>query len=197
MTERLYAPRAVRCIICALPAPKYAEVNAAIWDGRALVSAHRKKGQAAYIAQTGAARLDPKVIDRHVEHTQASWHTTPPSSRERSVFPHDYEGLTESVAKMGSEAVNVISRRLEEDPDAVTVKDLAVLAKLGMGARQHQAALATKQRSKGDLTIAIFGIVSGHMAQLPEGEVLEVIDAKVLRDSFDEERALLEERAAG
>jgi hypothetical protein len=188
-----YAPRKKRCIVCDLPQSQWAEVNAAIWDGQARVAGHRVAGQRAYMAQAGVERLDIKVIDRHVEHIETTWHTTPPSSRERPVFPTDYESVTEKAAGLSARAMEALTR----DLDSLAPKDLIAAAKLGLAARQHQETLRAKDRRQATTLDALFGLAAGLVGALPPGEVIDVTPIEVLHEELAAERKLLEAHSRG
>jgi hypothetical protein len=192
-----YAPRKKRCIVCDLPQSQWAEVNAAIWDGQARVAGHRVAGQRAYMAQAGVERLDIKVIDRHVEHIETTWHTTPPSSRERPVFPTDYESVTEKAAGLSAVAMERLKQRIESVESLIDTKDLIAAAKLGLAARQHQETLRAKDRRQATTLDALFGLAAGLVGALPPGEVIDVTPIEVLHEELAAERKLLEAHSRG
>lgn len=197
VTDRdfLYAPKNPRCLVCSLPSDQWAEVNAALWDAQERRPDYRVAGVRA-CAMFGLEVKDPKSITNHVEHMERSWHRPtqyPPTARERQVFPTDYVSVTDRAAKLGVDAMEALSTRLE----GLEARDLIAVAKLGMGARQHQAALEAKDRRSHQVEVtAIFGFVSGHMG-IPEVEAKDVTPTAELRAAMEEERRLLEERAAG
>lgn len=191
----MFAPKNPRCLVCSLPADQWAEVNAAIWDAQERRPDYRVAAQRA-CAVFGLDVKDLKSITNHAEHVERSWHSGvqyPPTARERAVFPNDYASVTERAARLGVDAMEAISRRLE----GMDNRDLIAVAKIGMGARQHQASLESKDRRSNKVEVtAIFGFVSGHM-DIPEVEARDVTPVGELRGTFEDERRLLEERAAG
>lgn len=192
--DYLYAPKNPRCKVCSIPQPGWSEVNAAIWDAQERRPDYRVAGVRACAAM--GVEIDPKSITAHAEHIEASWHSGvqyPPTQRERAVFPNDYASVTDRAARLGVDAMQAISDRL----DVLEPKDLIAVAKLGMGARQHQASMEAKDRRSHQIEVtAIFGFVSGHM-DIPEVEVKDVTPVGELRAGFEEHRAALVERAAG
>lgn len=193
------AHKKARCTICSIPQPGWSEVNAAIWDGfpslDTRVSDYREDGRRT--ASLYGVKVDAKAITQHALHIEADAREPsdahPTAARETNVMPIDYESITDRAARLGSDAMESLYQRLPMMED----KDVIAVAKMGMGARQHQASMASKDRRKGDTIIGIFGFVSGHMANLPDHEVIDVTPPEELRSSFDEERALLEARARG
>lgn len=193
------AHKKARCSICTIPQPGWSEVNAAIWDGFPSIDSRTTdyRESARRTAALYGVDVEVKVVTRHAEHIEADARVPTPqrpeSARETNVMPADYESITDRAARLGSDALESLHQRLPMMED----RDIIAVAKMGVGARQHQAAMAAKDRRKGDTTIAIFGFVSGHMANLPEHEVLDVTPPSELREGFEEERALLEARARG
>lgn len=190
----MYAPKKAGCKVCTIPQPGWSEVNAAVWDNQERRTDYAAAGTRACAAQGTPVNI--KTLVKHVEHIEASWHSGlqyPPTSREHSVFPVDYVSLTERAARMGSDAMQHLTERL----DGMETKDLIAVAKLGIGARQHERGIEAKdRRSHEKNVIAVFGFVSGHM-DIPEVEVKDVTPIGEMRTAFEEERRRLEERAAG
>lgn len=182
------------CKVCALEPGPRAEVNAAIWQGRERVRDYRRAGCRAY--EAGGGTIDPKAITRHAEHVEESWRTAtvddPAAGRERPVFPNDYESLTDKAAVIGASALDAIERRIATGE--LPARELLNAAKLGLGARQKQKELEQGQRRPEIALLAIIGLASGHV-QLPEAEVIEVVDPEALKAQVQEERRLLEARS--
>jgi hypothetical protein len=183
------------CKVCQLKPEQRQEVNAAVWDGTARRPRYREAGKRAYESFGGT--INVKAITRHADHTEDGWREATPddpaAGRERPVFASDYESLTERAAIAGAQALNTLEQRVALGE--IDNRELLGLAKLGLGARQKQEELrAASNRPEIALT-AIIGIASGHV-QLPESEVIEVVDPQELKATVQEERRLLEARAA-
>lgn len=193
VSEAWYAPRKQRCKVCRLPAESWAEVNAAIWDGMIRRHDYAISGVRAYLAHRPDETMNVKTMVAHVVHIEATWHTGTPTTRERPVFPIDYEAMTDRAAKLSAQAMERIAERV----DVMEDKDLIAAAKLGMAATQHRAAMQAKDRRQGDVLDALLMLASGNAPALPEGERGTIIDVTPmeLRASLEAERALLEERA--
>lgn len=183
------------CKVCALPIEKRQEVNAAVWDGRARRPKYREAGKRAF--ESFGDTINVKAITRHADHVEDGWREATPddpaAGRERAVFPSDYESLTERAALAGAQALNQLEQRVIAGE--VEDRELLGLAKLGLGARQKQEELRAASKRPEIALMAIIGIASGHV-EMPESEVIEVVDPQTLTETVREERRLLEARAA-
>lgn len=186
------------CLVCSLPPEKRREVNAAIWQGKSRVRDYIAAGHRVYTEMAGKP-CDRKVITRHAEHIEATWRKAtvedPPTRREDAVFPTDYETIVDTAARVGMKAMLELERKLEED--GIESRELVGIAKMGVVARAQQRASEIDAKRPHIMLTAVFGLASGHLAQLPETEAVEVFEEGALLAQVREERKLLEERARG
>jgi hypothetical protein len=192
-------PTPKSCRVCALPAAKRQEVNAAIWQGDKRVAAYIVAGKRAFEAASGGP-INSKTITRHALHIEASMRAAsvadPATSREEPVFKTDYETVVERAATVGMKAMTELERMVVEGE--VGTRELVAIAKMGVTARAQQRATEVDAKRPQVLLMGIFGLASGHLAQLPESEAVgEVIEESALRLEVQQERKLLEARARG
>lgn len=190
----LFAPRKVNCKVCRIGESQWAEVNAAMWEG-----GHRRRDYIACAQRVIAANgmsVDDRTIQRHAEHIEATWHRGNPTTREDPVFPIDYDSMTDRAARLGGKAMGRIEEKLDAG-EPLDTKDLVMIAKAGLGAAQHRAAMQAKDRRQGEVLDVLLLMASGNAPALPEGEVIDVTPASELRAEFERERALLEARSRG
>lgn len=185
-----------RCIVCSLPLKDRQEVNAAIWQGTQRVTNYVVAGKRAYDAVADSP-CDRKVIMRHADHVERSMREATPedpaAGREEPVFPTDYESLVDKAAAVGMGAMAQLEAQLAEG--LIAPRELVALAKMGVTARAQQRAAEIDSKRPQVLLMGIFGLASGHLAQLPESEAIETFDEATLRLEVREQRRLLEERA--
>jgi len=188
-----------RCRVCQLGDESLQVINAAIWDGTDVRTPnYRARGQEAFKLLTGRD-IDVRTIAAHADHIEAGWRRPtkedPQRYNEVDVFPSDYESLTDASAALGAKAINTLDRKI--DRGTLSDRELVAVAKMGVSARseQRRAEIASKQPQV-QLT-AIFGLASGHLAQLPESEAIDVTPERELRDEVHAEKRRLEAHARG
>ena len=162
------------------------------------MSAYIVAGKRAFDA-ISAPPIDRKVIIRHAEHIEASMRAATPADpaagREEPVFATDYDSVVEKAAALGMGAM----AQLEIDMAAGTIgaREMVAIAKMGVTARAQQRATEIDSKRPQVLLMGIFGLASGHLAQFPESEAIEVYDEATLALEVREQRKLLEARARG
>jgi len=186
------------CLICALYPEQRQEVNAVIWDGKVRSPSYRAAGQRAYEHATDTT-IDRKVITRHADHIEDSWRdaTTddPAAPKEEPVFAPDYEAITDRAAALGAQAMDHIE--LELAAGNIEPRELLGIAKMGVTARAQQRATEVDASKPQVMLMAVFGLASGHLKELPESEAIEVYDEGALLKTVQDERKMLEARARG
>jgi hypothetical protein len=188
------------CMVCELSDEGLQAVNAALWDGTdQRTKGYRARGQRAFMQHTGRS-IEAKTITRHVEHTEDTWHDAseqnPALPTELPVFPTDYHGMVESVAKLGAKAAARLDQRI--DADRVEDKDLISLVKIGTVARTQEEANRVADKTPQTQVALIFGIASGNLAgELPEYETIDVTPVEELRDEIRAERQQIAALAEG
>lgn len=197
--NHLVAPPPPRsCLVCALPPEQRQEVNAAIWQGRKRVPDYIVAGARTF-TQLSGRRIDRKVITRHADHLEATWRTAtasdPATRRESPVFPIDYESMVDRAADLGMQAMKHLELRIAAGD--LGDRELLGVAKMGVTARAQQRATEVDASKPQVMLMAVFGLASGHLAQLPETEAIEVFEEGELIRGVRDERRLLEERARG
>ncbi len=198
------------CGVCALSENLRQQVNAAIWTPERTRAQAYRANALRVIAASGSCddgaecdrfwkegehgrHMDAKVITRHAEHTEISWRLAdaknPPSGAERPVFPVGFGDYADRSAEIGMKALETLAAKIERG--WVEDRDLVSVAKLGgamMAAKQKHE---DTQRQQPTLSIAIMGLVSGHLEE-PAGEVKNVTPVPQLMAALREERAELE-----
>jgi hypothetical protein len=191
-------PKRDRCLVCALPTAARQEVNAAIWDGRKRRRSYLV-GAARVYAEHAEKPCDRKTFMRHADHIEKTWRaataTDPAGRGEEPVVPPDYESLVDKAALVGMSAMSAIEKRLLDGE--LGDRELVGVAKMGVMARAQQRANEVESSKPQVMLMAVFGLASGHLRQLPETEAIDVFDEADLLTAVRSERALLEERARG
>lgn len=187
------------CRVCSLTVEALQVVNAAIWDGTTeRVRNYRERGVEAYQLITGDT-MEVRSITRHAEHIEATWFDPsegrPARHNEVEVFPADYESLVDTAANLSARAMGKLTEKV--DTNALTNTELLQAAKIGVSARGQQEATKVASKQPQIQLTAIFGLASGHLADLPESEAIDVTPERELLDAVHEERRALEEHARG
>ncbi len=206
VTQVLVAPRKrphhgrmARCKVCSLPLEARQQVNEAIWAGtQTRVRNYRQAGVAVFEIYTPDP-IESKAITRHADHIEKSWRLvdgrSPPSSSEETVFASDYVSLVDQAADVSVQALQEVGKRVAKG-DMVD-RDLISAAKLGVQARSAQEKNKQAEKQNDIDIMAIFGMASGHLAELPEGEAIVVTPEGELLEEVHNERRRLEQNARG
>lgn len=187
----LVAPPGQGCRVCDLPGPVVKEINTAIWDDEVRTPAYQDRAMA--VSRAAGLPVGRKAVSRHADHTEASWRRTQnPKSligRERTVFPVDYESVTDRAAGLSMAAMEVLEQKL--DNDELEGRELVAVAKMGVAAVDSRERAKQRAEAPKHLTLdVIFGMVSGHVT-VPEGQVIDVTPLSDLKAEVEQERAAL------
>lgn len=197
MSAPVVAPRKRDCSICRLPPDVITQVNAAIWPEAGV--ARRSYGYrttAQRICRAQGLYLEVKLVTRHAEHIEESWHPVTPGRPavhgEIPVHATDYQSVTDKAAGLGMAAMTA----LEGQIGIMEPRDLVAAAKLGVQAATQKEALRIRQQQADDagiLAAALFGAVSGTITQrdVPEAEVIDVTPVEDLLDEVHQARKAL------
>ncbi len=200
-TAALVAPlkRATGCTICSQTEAVIQQVNAAIWSAdRTRVWGYRDRAKKVLMAEVNV-EVDVRTIARHADHTELTWRIAtearPANGNERPVFPLDFNSYVDRMATIGHAAAAKLEERLEHGwvEDEVLVSAMKVGAQAVAARRKSED---TQRGSSAPISIAIFGVVSGHL-ETPPGEAIDVTPVEELMDGLAAERELLEARARG
>ena len=202
------------CAVCSQLPDAVQQVNAAIWDGQhptpgARTPAYRSAGQAVMSAH--GATADVRTVTRHAEHTEASARSTvgsrPRTTMEMPVFPTDFVGVTERLARLGMAATERLHELIEQGDDSVRPADLVAASALALrsvtntrSADQRDEALRLKERGHGEASPAIMAIFvhgAGMAPSLSEHDAIDVTPLSEMRDAMRAEMAEARRLARG
>jgi hypothetical protein len=171
-------------------------INIAVWDDDVRNAAYLERALAVVRANPVSIALTKGKITRHAEHTEASWRRVlnPRSlvGRERTVFPIDYESVTDRAAGLGMAAMEQIEARVGSGEMAD--RELVGVAKLGVAAVAEREKSRQRANDPHQTVLAIFGITSGHLV-IPPGTVRDVTPLAELEAELESERTALRAHA--